>query len=76
MTCSQALSGSLTVFPGLIWVAPTAVTKGQDAGNVGLKTGGELISYGFSRRGWLRHTLTTGGLGFVGVQAQATITGH
>ena len=38
MTCSQAPSGSLTVFPGLTWVAPTAVTKGQVTGKPGLKT--------------------------------------
>lgn len=31
MTCSHAPSGSLTVDPGLICVAPTAVTKGHDA---------------------------------------------
>jgi hypothetical protein len=31
MTCSQAPSGSLTVDPGFTWVAPTAVTKGQEA---------------------------------------------
>lgn len=33
----HALSGSLTVFPGLTCVAPTAVTKGQVAGKPGLK---------------------------------------
>lgn len=31
MTCSQAPSGSLTVDPGFTCVAPTAVTKGQEA---------------------------------------------
>ena len=29
ITCSHAPSGSLTVDPGLIWVAPTAVMNGQ-----------------------------------------------
>jgi hypothetical protein len=36
MICSQALSGSYTVEPGLTCVAPTAVTKGHDAGKLGL----------------------------------------
>lgn len=31
MTCSQAPSGSLIVDPGFTCVAPTAVTKGQEA---------------------------------------------
>ena len=34
--CSQALSGLYTVEPGLTCVAPTAVTKGHDAGKAGL----------------------------------------
>lgn len=40
MTVSHALSGSLTVLVGTIWVAPTAVTKGQTTGNLGVVTVG------------------------------------
>jgi hypothetical protein len=32
------LSGSPIDWPGSNWVAPTAVTNGQEAGKVGLKT--------------------------------------
>ena len=36
ITCSHAPSGSVTFAPGLTWVAPTEVTKGQPEGKEGL----------------------------------------
>ena len=48
---SHALSGSFTVAPESICVAPTAITNGHDAGKIGLNLFASRLPVGSSRPG-------------------------